>query len=303
MKVVFMGTPEIAAEILKAVAKEHEVICAYTQPPKPAGRDMRLKPSDVQVVAESLGIPVRAPKTLKNAEEQAKFKALNADVAVVCAYGLILPQAVLDAPKMGCINIHASLLPRWRGAAPIQRAIQAGDAESGITIMQMDAGLDTGDMLMRGIIPIAPDMTAGELHDALMKQGAELILKTLAERPSPIPQPAEGMTYAAKIEKEEARIDWSLPANQIKRNICAFNPFPVAYFMLNGERVRVFHADVEPSPYNAPAGTVLDDNLLVACGQGTALRLTVLQRAGKKKMNAQDLLKGWQLPKGTCLAL
>lgn len=303
MKVVFMGTPEIAAEILKAVAKEHEVICAYTQPPKPAGRDMRLKPSDVQVVAESLGIPVRAPKTLKTEEAQAEFSSLNADVAVVCAYGLILPQAVLDAPKMGCINIHASLLPRWRGAAPIQRAIQAGDAESGITIMQMDAGLDTGDMLMRGIIPITPDMTAGELHDALMEQGAELILKTLAERPSPIPQPAEGMTYAAKIEKEEARIDWSLSAKQIKRNICAFNPFPVAYFMLNGERIRVFHAEVEASPYNAPVGTILDDNLLVACGQGTAIRLTVLQRAGKKKMNAEDLLKGWRLPKGTSLAL
>ena len=303
MKVVFMGTPEIAAEILKAVAKEHEVICVYTQPPRPAGRDMRLKPSDVQVVAESLGIPVRSPKTLKTPEEQAEFKELNADVAVVCAYGLILPQAVLDAPKMGCINIHASLLPRWRGAAPIQRAIQAGDAESGITIMQMDAGLDTGDMLMRGIIPISPDMTAGELHDALMQQGAELILKTLEERPSPIPQPSEGMTYAQKIEKEEALIDWSLSAKQVKRNICAFNPFPVAYFMYNGERIRVFHAEVESAPYDAPVGTVLDDNLLVSCGQGTAIRLTVLQRAGKKKMNAEDLLKGWTLPKGTSFAI
>ena len=303
MKVVFMGTPEIAAHILRELVKEHEVICVYTQPPRPAGRNMQLQPSDVQKTAEELGIPVRSPKTLKTPEIQAEFAALNADVAVVCAYGLILPAAVLSAPKAGCINIHASLLPRWRGAAPIQRAIQAGDAESGITIMQMDEGLDTGDMLMRDIVPITPDMTAGELHDALMMMGGDLILKTLRDMPSPISQPMDGITYAEKIRKEEARIDWTLPAKIIERNIRAFNPYPVAYFEVNGERIRVFRAEVEQENTTEPAGTVLDNELLIACGQGTILRLTVLQRAGKKKMPAQELLKGWGIPKGTKLAV
>ena len=181
MRVVFMGTPEIAAHILHDISQKHQVLCAYTQPPRPAGRKMELQSSAVQQMAESLGIPVRSPTTLKTPEAQAEFAALQADVAVVCAYGLILPQAVLNAPKLGCINIHASLLPRWRGAAPIQRAIQAGDAESGITIMQMDAGLDTGDMLLRGIVPITPDMTAGELHDKLMLMGSDLIIKVLED--------------------------------------------------------------------------------------------------------------------------
>ena len=298
MKIVFMGTPEIAAHILEDLSRSYEIICAYTQPPRPAGRKMQLQPSAVQITAERLGIPVRSPQTLKTPESQADFAALEADVAVVCAYGLILPQAVLDAPKMGCINIHASLLPRWRGAAPIQRAIQAGDAETGITIMKMDAGLDTGDMLMRGIIPITPDMTAGELHDKLMETGSRLILKTLAEMPSPIPQPAEGVTYAEKIKKEEALIDWTLPAAQIERTIRAFNPFPVAYFMNKAERIRVFRAEVESTTTSAMPGTVLDNRLLIACGNGTALRLTVLQRAGKNKMSAENLLKGWTLTAG-----
>ena len=303
MKVVFMGTPEIAASILRRLTEEHEVICVYTQPPRPAGRKMQLQPSAVQQTAESLGIPVRTPTTLKTSEAQAEFAALGADVAVVCAYGLILPPAVLNAPKAGCINIHASLLPRWRGAAPIQRAIQTGDAESGITIMQMDAGLDTGDMLMRGVVPISPDMTAGDLHDSLMNMGGDLILKTLREIPSPIPQPSEGVTYAEKIKKEEALIDWAQSAKQIERTIRAFNPFPVAYFMYQDERIRVFRAEVESVNTDSPAGTVLDDELLIACGQGTALRLTVLQRAGKNKMPLRDLLKGWHLPKGTNLAV
>ncbi len=303
MKVIFMGTPEIAASILQKIAKEHQVVCAYTQPPRPAGRDMQLRPSDVQIMAESLSIPVRTPTSLKTEKEQMDFANLNADVAVVCAYGLILPQAVLDAPKLGCINIHASLLPRWRGAAPIQRAIQAGDTETGITIMQMDAGLDTGDMLLRGIIPITPDTTAGKLHDSLMEMGGDLILKVLKDTYTPIPQPTEGVTYAEKIKKEEAKIDWTLPARQIERNIRSFNPFPIAYFMLEGERIRVFSAEVEQENTTQPAGTVLDDELLIACGNGTTLRLTVLQRAGKKKMSAQDLLKGWKLPKGIKLAL
>ncbi|MBR6412907.1 MAG: methionyl-tRNA formyltransferase [Alphaproteobacteria bacterium] len=301
MKVIFMGTPDIAASVLKRLASAHEVIAVYTQPPRPAGRKMQLQPSPVQQVAESLGIPVHAPLTLKTSEAQAEFAALNADVAVVCAYGLILPNAVLKAPKMGCINIHASLLPRWRGAAPIQRAIEAGDSETGITIMQMDSGLDTGDMLLRGIVSITPDMTAGELYDKLTQMGGDLILKTLSERPMPIPQPSEGVTYAEKIKKEEALIDWTLPANRIERLIRAFNPFPVAYFMNGEERIRVFRAEVEEDSSHSEPGTVLDDKLLIACGNGSALRLTVLQRAGKTKMPAKELLKGWTLPKGTKL--
>ena len=303
MRVIFMGTPEIAAHILSVLATKHEIVCVYTQPPRPAGRKMQLQPSSVQVMAESLGIPVRSPQTLKTTETQAEFASWQADVAVVCAYGLILPTAVLNAPTYGCINIHASLLPRWRGAAPIQRAIQAGDAESGITIMKMDAGLDTGDMLMRGIIPIEPDMTAGDLHDRMMIMGGDLILKTLESMPSPIPQPMDGITYAEKIRKEEALIDWSLPARQIERNIRAFNPYPVAYFTYLGERIRVFSAEVEQLQTIQNPGTVLDDRLLIACGNGTALRLTVLQRAGKKKMSAEDLLQGWHIPMGTNIAV
>ena len=298
MKIIFMGTPEIAAHILEDVARVHQVVCAYTQPPRPAGRKMQLQPSAVQVTAEKLGIPVYSPKTLKTPEAQSDFSKWGADVAVVCAYGLILPQAVLDTPKMGCINIHASLLPRWRGAAPIQRAIQAGDAETGITIMKMDAGLDTGDMLIRGIVPITPDMTAGELHDRLMEMGSKLILKTLEEMPSAISQPTEGVTYAEKIKKEEALIDWHLPAAQIERNIRAFNPFPIAYFMHGEERIRVFRAEVESAQTESLPGTVLDNRLLIACGNGTALRLTVLQRAGKNKLSADELLKGWTLAAG-----
>ena len=303
MKIIFMGTPEIAAHILNDICQKHEIVAVYTQPPRPAGRKMQLQPSAVQQMAEQLGLSVRTPKTLRDPVVQSEIRSLNADVAVVCAYGLILPQAVLDAPKMGCINIHASLLPRWRGAAPIQRAIQAGDAETGITIMQMDAGLDTGDMLMRGIIPITPEMTAGELHDKLMLMGSDLILKTLHERPSPIPQPTEGVTYAEKISKEEALINWNLPAKKIERNIRAFNPFPIAYFILNDERIRVFRAEVEQMDFDACPGTVLDDRLLIACGDGTALRLTVLQRAGKKKLSAEEILKGWTISKGTNLAV
>ena len=298
MKIIFMGTPDIAASVLKCLAPVHEVIAVYTQPPRPAGRKMQLQSSPVQQVAESLGFPVYTPLTLKTPEAQTEFASLNADVAVVCAYGLILPDAVLKAPKMGCINIHASLLPRWRGAAPIQRAIEAGDSESGITIMQMDSGLDTGDMLMRGIVPITPDMTAGELYDKLTQIGGDLILKTLDNKPMPIPQSSEGITYAEKIRKEEALIDWTLSANRIERKIRAFNPFPVAYFMHGDERIRVFRAEVEEDQSHLPPGTVLDDRLLIACGNGSALRLTVLQRAGKTKMPAEELLKGWTLPKG-----
>lgn len=302
MKIVFMGTPVFAAEALRAIAKHHDVVCVYTQPPRPAGKGYHLTPSPVQMTAEELGIPVRCPTTLRTPEAQDEFKALGADIGVVCAYGLLLPQAILDAPVKGCLNIHASLLPRWRGAAPIQRAIQAGDTETGITIMQMDAGLDTGPMLLREATSIAPTTTAAELHDRLMEIGCRLILDALNTLPTPIPQPDTGDTYAAKLQKSEALIDWTQPAEQIERTIRAFNPFPTAYFMYGSERVKVFSATVA-EPTTEPAGTVLDDSLRIACGQGTSLRLTCLQRPGKKVMPATEILKGWTLPKGTNLAV
>ena len=303
MKVVFMGTPDFSVPVLEALAAHHEVICVYTQPARPAGRGNKLVSSPVQQAAERLSIPVRTPISLRKDNATQEFQELGADVAVVCAYGLILPQGVLDAPKMGCINVHASLLPRWRGAAPIQRAIEAGDSQSGVTIMQMDAGLDTGDMLLKGIVPIDENTTAQVLHDALSKQGAELIIKVLNNMPAPEKQPETGITYAEKIQKSEALIDWTLPAQQIKNKIMAFNPYPAAYFLLNGERIKIFNAKVEETSTNAPAGQVLDDELLIACGNNTALRLTELQREGKKRMFAADLLKGFELKKGFNLAV
>ena len=303
MKVVFMGTPDFSVPVLEALAAHHEVICVYTQPARPAGRGNKLVPSPVQQAAEKLNIPVRTPVSLRKDNATQEFQELGADVAVVCAYGLILPQGVLDAPKMGCINVHASLLPRWRGAAPIQRAIEAGDSQSGVTIMQMDAGLDTGDMLLKGIVPIDENTTAQVLHDALSKQGAELIIKVLNNMPAPEKQPETGITYAEKIQKSEALIDWTLPAQQIKNKIMAFNPYPAAYFLLNGERIKIFNAKVEEASTNAPAGQVLDNELLIACGNNTALRLTELQREGKKRMFAADLLKGFELKKGFNLAV
>ena len=298
-----MGTPDFSVPVLEALATHHEVICVYTQPARPAGRGNKLVPSPVQQAAEKLNIPVRTPVSLRKDNATQEFQELGADVAVVCAYGLILPQGVLDAPKMGCINVHASLLPRWRGAAPIQRAIEAGDSQSGVTIMQMDAGLDTGDMLLKGIVPIDENTTAQVLHDALSKQGAELIIKVLNNMPAPEKQPETGITYAEKIQKSEALIDWTLPAQQIKNKIMAFNPYPAAYFLLNGERIKIFNAKVEEASTNAPAGQVLDDELLIACGNNTALRLTELQREGKKRMFAADLLKGFELKKGVNLAV
>lgn len=301
MKVIFMGTPDFSVPVLKALHAHHEVICVYTQPPRPAGRGNKIIPSPVHQMAEQLGIEVRTPVSLRKEEAISAFKELNADVAVVCAYGLILPKAILEAPQKGCINVHASLLPRWRGAAPIQRAIEAGDTQSGVTIMQMDAGLDTGDMLLKGIVPIDENTTAQVLHDALSKQGAELIIKVLENMPEPIKQPETGITYAEKIQKAEALIDWSLPAQQIKNKIMAFNPYPAAYFMVNNERIKIFNAQVEKTNTPTIAGKVLDDTLLIGCGNNTALRLTELQREGKKRMTATDLLKGFELKKGSCI--
>lgn len=303
MKVVFMGTPVFAVPILQALAKNHEVVCVYTQPPRPAGKGYKLVSSPIQEAAEKLGIPVRCPFSLKKEEEQIPFMALEADVGVVCAYGLILPSAVLEAPKLGCINVHASLLPRWRGASPIQRAIEAGDKQTGITIMQMDVGLDTGSMLLKKTVQIDEDTTAGKLHDALSALGAQMIIQVLNENPVPTPQPDAGITYAEKIQKQEALIDWMLPALHIKHKIMAFNPYPGAYLMFKGERIKVFDAEIVRESHQTKPGTILDDNLLIACGKGTCLRLTVLQRSGKKKLPAEEFLKGFIIPKGENVAL
>lgn len=303
MKVVFMGTPDFAVPVLEKLAEKHQVVCVYTQPPRPAGKGYKLTPSPVHQKAEEFGISVRTPVSLRKSEEQQAFADLQADVAVVCAYGLILPQAILDAPKKGCINIHASLLPRWRGAAPIQRAIQAGDTQSGVTIMQMDAGLDSGDMLLVETCPIQSDTTAQMLHDTLSEMGARLIIQALDLDLKPIAQPTEGITYAEKIQKSEALINWNLSATQICRNIMAFNPYPTAYTLYKGERIKIFTAVEMDEITDKSAGTILDEDLKIACGNGTVLKVLTLQRAGKKMMSASDFMKGNSLMVGERFAI
>ena len=303
MKVVFMGTPDFAVPVLEKLAEKHQVVCVYTQPPRPAGKGYKLTPSPVHQKAEEFGISVRTPVSLRKSEEQQAFADLQADVAVVCAYGLILPQAILDAPKKGCINIHASLLPRWRGAAPIQRAIQAGDTQSGVTIMQMDAGLDTGDMLLVETCPIQSDTTAQMLHDTLSEMGARLIIQALDLDLKPIARPTEGITYAEKIQKSEALINWNLSATQICRNIMAFNPYPTAYTLYKGERIKIFTAVAMDEITDKSAGTILDEDLKIACGNGTVLKVLTLQRAGKKMMSASDFMKGNSLTVGERFAI
>ncbi|WP_337997495.1 methionyl-tRNA formyltransferase [Oleispirillum naphthae] len=302
LRVAFMGTPEFAAAALAALAPAHDIVCAYSQPPRPAGRGYRLAPSPVHALAERLGIAVRTPVSLKSAAEQQAFAALEADIAVVAAYGLILPPPILDAPRLGCVNIHASLLPRWRGAAPIARAIIAGDAQTGITLMRMDAGLDTGPMLTRETLPIDPTDTAETLHDALAALGARMIGPLLADlaagRIAATPQPAEGATYAAKIDKAEARIDWSKPAAQVSAHIRGLSPFPGAWCELAGERLKLLNAVVAEG--DGEPGTALDDRLAIACGSG-AIRPTRLQRAGAKPADAAGFLNGRPVPKGTRL--
>lgn len=294
MKIVFMGTPEFSVPVLEALAARHEVVAVYSQPPRPAGRGKELRPSPVQACAERLGLPVRHPVSLKGAEAQAEFAALGADVAVVVAYGLILPQAVLDAPRLGCLNIHASLLPRWRGAAPIHRAIMAGDAETGICIMRMEAGLDTGPVLLREATAIGADETTQDLHDRLSPMGARLILQALERLPSLVaePQSAEGVTYAAKIDKAESRVDWALPAVQVDRLIRGLSPFPGAWCMAEGERVKLLRSRIVAGK-GAP-GTVLG-GLVVACGEG-AVEITLAQREGKKAQGPEEFLRGFSLP-------
>ena len=301
MRVVFMGTPDFSVPALEAlVAAGHEIACVYTQPPRPAGRGKKERASPVQTRAEALGLPVRHPLSLRTPEAQAEFAALGADIAVVVAYGLILPQPVLDAPAHGCLNIHASLLPRWRGAAPIHRAIMAGDAETGVCIMQMEAGLDTGPVLLRGTTPIADSDTTASLHDQLAGMGAELIVEALSRLPELVPesQPEAGVTYAQKIDKAEAAIDWTRPAVEVDRRIRGLSPFPGAWFEHEGARIKVLGSTLADGG-GAP-GEVLDDALLVACGDG-AVRLTRLQRAGKGAQDADVFLRGMPVARGTRL--
>ena len=301
-----MGTPDFAVSALDALARTgHELVAAYTQPPRPTGRGHKTQPSPVQIRAQALNIPVHHPLSLKSAEEQARFAALNLDAAIVAAYGLILPQAILAAPRLGCLNIHASLLPRWRGAAPIQRAILAGDKVTGVTIMQMDAGLDTGPMLLRGELPITDTATAATLHDALAEQGARLIVEALEGLANgslhPTPQPADGVTYAAKLARDEGRLDWSLSAEEIGLRVRALNPAPGVWFDWGDERIKLLSLDaIELSTASAAPGTVLDDDLLIRCGAG-AIRPALLQRPGRQAIDRQAFLRGPAIPQGPML--
>ncbi|NVO28728.1 methionyl-tRNA formyltransferase [Donghicola sp. C2-DW-16] len=301
MKVVFMGTPDFSVPVLDALVEAgHEVACVYCQPPRPAGRGKKDRPTPVHARAEALGLPVRHPVSLKGAEEQADFAALNADVAVVVAYGLILPQAVLDAPAKGCLNIHASLLPRWRGAAPIHRAIMSGDAATGICIMQMEAGLDTGPVLLRRETPIGETETTDQLHDRLTTMGAECIVEALStlDTLTPEVQPEEGVTYAHKIDKAEAAVDWAKPAIEISRQIRGLATFPGAWTMHKGERIKLLGAELADG--QGAAGTVIGPALTVACQTG-AVRITKAQRAGKGAQDIDTFLRGWPIETGEVL--
>jgi methionyl-tRNA formyltransferase len=301
MRIVFMGTPDFSVPVLDALVEAgHEIAAVYCQPPRPAGRGRKDRPSPVQARAEALGLEVRHPPSLRDDATQAEFKALDADIAVVVAYGLILPQAVLEAPRHGCLNIHASLLPRWRGAAPIHRAIMAGDERTGVCIMQMEAGLDTGPVLLRAETPIGAGETTAELHDRLSGIGAALIVQALEQldKLSPEPQPAAGVTYADKVDKAEARIDWTRPAAEVDRQIRGLSPFPGAWTEIAGQRVKLLNARLAEGA-GAP-GQVLDESLTVACGTG-AVSILRLQRAGKGAQDARTFLRGCPVPKGTQL--
>ena len=301
MRIVFMGTPDFSVPVLDAlVADGHEIAAVYCQPPRPAGRGKKDRPTPVHARATELGLEVRHPVSLKGADQQAEFAALGADVAVVVAYGLILPQAVLDAPHHGCLNIHASLLPRWRGAAPIHRAIMTGDAETGVCIMQMEAGLDTGPVLMREATAIGSEETTAQLHDRLSDMGAALIVQALRRLPELTAdvQPEEGVTYAHKIDKAEARVDWTRPAAEVDRQIRGLSPFPGAWCEIDGQRVKLLASRLTEG--TGPAGVVLDDSLQVACGDG-AVELLRLQRAGKGAQDREVFLNGFPVGAGTQL--
>ena len=299
MRIIFMGTPEFAVPVLDAlVAAGHDVVAAYSQPPRRGNRG-KIAPSPVHARAEALGIEVRTPLTLRDPEAQGAFAALDADVAVVAAYGLILPRPVLDAPRLGCLNVHGSLLPRWRGAAPIQRAILAGDAETGVGIMQMEAGLDTGPVRLEGRTPV-DGKTAGQLTAELSAMGARLMVEVLGDvdRYPAAPQPEDGVTYAAKVDKAEARLDFTRTAYEVERQVRAFNPAPGAFFEVQGERVRVHAATVLAG--RGETGTVIDDQMTIACGEG-AIRPILVQRAGRGVMTSEELLRGFIIPAGTRL--
>jgi methionyl-tRNA formyltransferase len=301
MRLIFMGTPDFAVPTLvELAARGHDIAAVYTRAPKPGGRGLDLKPTPVEREARRLSLPVHTPKTLKDEKAQQDLRALDIDAAVVVAYGLMLPKAVLDAPRHGCFNVHASLLPRWRGAAPINRAIMSGDAESGVTIMKMDEGLDTGAMAMAERMPIGADMSAGELHDTLSRLGADLMPRVLAavERESLrlTPQPSTGVTYAEKIANTERRIDWSKPWSQVHDHIRGLSPFPGAWFELGGVRVKALRS-TKGAGSGAP-GAALDDRLTIACADG-AVRLTHVQRSGKQPMAAEEFLRGTPVKAGT----
>ncbi len=300
MRIAFMGSPDFAVPALRALhAAGHDIAAVYCQPPRPAGRGQKETPCPVHRAALDLGLPVRTPARLKrDVAEHEAFAALGLDVAVVAAYGLILPRVMLDAPRRGCVNIHASLLPRWRGAAPIHAALMAGDAATGITIMRMEEGLDTGPMLLAEAIPIAPDATVGLLHDALAEMGARLVLRALADNPPAMPQPEAGVTYAPKLTKADGRLDWTMDAAALDRRVRALNPWPGTYFEHAGEQIRVLTARAEPGS-GAP-GTLLDDAVLVATGAG-ALRLLRLQRPSRAAQDADAFLRGFALPRGAVL--
>jgi methionyl-tRNA formyltransferase len=304
LRIIFMGTPEFALPTLAGmVAAGHEIVAVYTQPPRPAGRGMAERKSPVHLFADSHGLAVRTPKGLKGDNEQRTFASDNADVAVVVAYGLILPKPILQAPRHGCLNLHASALPRWRGAAPIQRAIMAGDAETAACVMRMDEGLDTGPVCRSARVVIGPDMTAGELHDVLAETGAELMVGALADLERGgldcTPQPAEGATYAAKIDKGETRIDFTRPARDVHNQVRALSPAPGAWFEASHEgrteRIKVLRTQLVPG--GGPAGTVLDDAMAIACGEG-AIRVLEVQRSGRRPMSAADFLRGFPLAPG-----
>src|SRR5919107_5846409 len=307
LRVVFMGTPDFAVPTLsEVVGQGHEVVAVYTRPPAAAGRGMELKPSPVHAMADRFGIPVSTPKTLRTDEAAETFRSHEADVPVVVAYGMLLPRAILEAPELGCLNLHASLLPRWRGAAPIQRAIMAGDAETGVAVMRMEEGLDTGPVAMVERVAIGPDMTAGELHDRLMVLGADLMVRALAALSrgalSFTPQPAEGVTYAHKITNEECRIDWREPAASVHDQVRGLSPFPGAFFTAESgkgpERVKVLRT-ARAEGTGAP-GTLLDPAGTIACGEG-AVRLVQVQPAGKQGMGADEFLRGRRLAPGARL--
>jgi len=298
MRVIFMGTPDFSVPVLEALVEAgHEIAAVYCQPPRPAGRGKKDRPTPVHARAIELGLEVRHPVSLKTAEAQAEFAALGADIAVVVAYGLILPQAILDAPAKGCLNIHASLLPRWRGAAPIHRAIMAGDDETGICIMQMEAGLDTGPVLLREGTAIEDEETTAQLHDRLSEMGASLIVTALRHLDglSPDVQPDDGVTYASKIDKAEARIDWNRTAVEVDRQIRGLSPFPGAWSELGGQRVKVLASRLAEGQGNA--GEVLDEKLTIACGSG-AVELLRLQRAGKGAQDREVFLRGFAVKPG-----